>query len=254
MVDLRDPRVDSWPLMSSVWPSALICATYVLLVTVFGKKIMEKRDPFKIKGIMICYNLAQTLFSFWMFREGWKRSVSGSYSWHCEPVDYSNNTQSRAILSLAWWFFISKFTDMFDTIFFVARKKFSHVSFLHVFHHGIMPIMCWFGPRFIGGGSTGFGPFLNSGVHTIMYLYYLLSSLGPKMQKYLWWKRYITIIQLLQFVMIFLHSLQPFFFECGYPRAASAMFIGFSGFFFVLFIAFYKKAYKIEWTYIEKRK
>ena len=40
------------------------------------------------------------------------------------------------------------------------------------------------------------GALLNSGVHVIMYSYYALSSLGPQVQKYLWWKRHITHIQL----------------------------------------------------------
>jgi elongation of very long chain fatty acids protein 4 len=37
---------------------------------------------------------------------------------------------------------------------------------------------------------------LNSFVHTIMYAYYGLSALGPWVQKYLWWKKYITQMQL----------------------------------------------------------
>ena len=43
--------------------------------------------------------------------------------------------------------------------------------------------------RFVGGGQSGFGPFLNSGVHMVMYLYYFLAACGPSLQKYLWWKR-----------------------------------------------------------------
>lgn len=29
-----------------------------------------------------------------------------------------------------------------------------------------------------------------------MYGYYGLAALGPQMQKYLWWKKYLTIIQM----------------------------------------------------------
>ena len=38
MVDLRDPRVDSWPLMSSIWPTVIICALYVYIVKVAGPR------------------------------------------------------------------------------------------------------------------------------------------------------------------------------------------------------------------------
>ena len=36
---------------------------------------------------------------------------------------------------------------------------------------------------------------MQMGVHVVMYFYYLMSSLGPQVQKYLWWKRYITRLQ-----------------------------------------------------------
>ena len=38
MVDLRDPRVDSWPLMSSIWPTTAICVVYVYIVKVLGPR------------------------------------------------------------------------------------------------------------------------------------------------------------------------------------------------------------------------
>ena len=37
---------------------------------------------------------------------------------------------------------------------------------------------------------------LNSFIHVIMYAYYGLSACGPRIQKYLWWKRYITQAQI----------------------------------------------------------
>ena len=43
--------------------------------------------------------------------------------------------------------------------------------------------------RFVGGGHGGFAAFFNCGVHTVMYLYYLLAAAGPRLHKYLWWKR-----------------------------------------------------------------
>ena len=65
-----------------------------------------------------------------------------------------------------------------------------------------------------------------SGVHTIMYFYYMCAAFGPSVQKYLWWKKYITTIQLVQFVLVFFHAIQPLFFECDFPKAASLMFAG----------------------------
>ena len=40
---------------------------------------MEDRKPFELKGIIIAYNLFQTLLSFWGFTQGWKFYVTGDY-------------------------------------------------------------------------------------------------------------------------------------------------------------------------------
>lgn len=50
-----------------------------------------------------------------------------------------------------WWFYFSKFTEFFDTLFFILRKKNSHVSTLHVIHHGCMPFSIWMGLKFAPG-------------------------------------------------------------------------------------------------------
>ena len=86
---------------------------------------------------------------FWFFASclSCRFFVSGSYSWRCEPVDYSQDAEALRALNLAWIFYFSKIIDMIDSVIFLMKKKFSHLSFLHVFHHGIMPFYCWWGPR-----------------------------------------------------------------------------------------------------------
>lgn len=101
-----------------------------------------------------------------------------------------------------WWYYFSKFTEFFDTIFFVMRKRYDQVSTLHVIHHGIMPVSVWWGVKFTPGGHSSFFGFLNTFVHIIMYTYYMLAAMGPHMQKYLWWKRYLTVLQMVGFIDI----------------------------------------------------
>lgn len=48
------------------------------------------------------------------------------------------------------------------------------------------------------GGMGSFHAMINSFVHVVMYLYYGLSALGPVAQPYLWWKKYMTAIQLVR--------------------------------------------------------
>jgi hypothetical protein len=71
----------------------------------------------------------------------------------------------------------------------------------------------WSGIKYVGGGQSKFFFFfelqidlliflalfvgaLNSFIHVLMYSYYGLSACGPQIQKYLWWKRYITQAQM----------------------------------------------------------
>ena len=82
------------------------------------------------------------------------------------------------------------------------------MSLLHVVHHGIMPLSVWPGLRFMPGGHASFFGLLNTFVHIFMYAYYMLSAMGPKYQKYVWWKQHMTTLQMVQFVGIMVHAFQ----------------------------------------------
>lgn len=62
-------------------------------------------------------------------------------------------------------------------------------------------------PGFSGGHITLLC-ILNSFIHVVMYGYYLLAAMGPRVRPYLWWKKYLTTMQMIQFVIIFVHSFQ----------------------------------------------
>lgn len=134
------------------------------------------------------------------------------------------------------------------------RKRYDQVSTLHVIHHGLMPASVWWGVKFTPGGHSSFFGFLNTFVHIIMYTYYMLAAMGPKVQKYLWWKKYLTVIQMIQFVLVMVHAFQLLFQnDCNYP-IYFAYFIGAHAvLFYFLFSNFYKQAYtkqKVHLKYI----
>jgi hypothetical protein len=43
---------------------------------------------------------------------------------------------------------------------------------------------------------------LNAFVHIIMYTYYLFAAFGPRFQKYLWWKKYLTVLQMVGLLLM----------------------------------------------------
>jgi len=241
--DLRDPRVDDWFLMSSVWPNVGLCALYYYIIRIWGPRFMKDREPYNIQSLITAYNLFQTLFSLWIWWKATKFWLTGKYNWLCQPVDFSYTQDGFDAADMTWWYFFSKYVDFFDSFFFLARKKFTHLSTLHVVHHCIMPFTSWFGIRFVGGGHTTFCGFLNMGVHIIMYFYYFMSTMGPSVQKYLWWKRYLTKLQMGQFVTFFIHACFPLFIECDFPKIFSYVILFHGAMFFVLFANFYIQSY-----------
>ncbi|KAB0401053.1 hypothetical protein E2I00_003307 [Balaenoptera physalus] len=214
--------------MSSPLPQTIILGLYVYFVTSLGPKLMENRKPFELKKAMITYNFFIVLFSVYMCYEasfvmsGW----GTGYSFRCEIVDYSRSPTALRI-------------------FFVLRKKSSQVTFLHVFHHTIMPWTWWFGVKFAAGGLGTFHAFLNTAVHVVMYSYYGLCALGPAYQKYLWWKKYLTSLQLVQFVIVTIHIGQFFFMEdCKYQFPVFLYIImSYGCIFLLLFLHFWYRAY-----------
>ena len=60
------------------------------------------------------------------------------------------------------------------------------------------------------------------------------------MQKYIWWKEYLTKAQLVQFSLMIIHSTQLLFYEdCEYPWQFVLSVFGLASSFFVLFANFY---------------
>ncbi|XP_041766402.1 elongation of very long chain fatty acids protein AAEL008004 isoform X2 [Anopheles merus] len=241
-----DPRTKEWPLMSSPLPTLALCLGYVYLVKVLGPRLMENRKPFQLKNTLIVYNFVQVVFSAWLFYECLMGGWWGEYSFRCQPVDHGTTGRAMRMVHACWWYYFSKFTEFFDTFFFVMRKKSSQVSTLHVIHHGCMPMSVWFGVKFTPGGHSTFFGLLNTFVHIVMYTYYLFTALGPQFQKYLWWKKYLTALQMVQFVLIMVHAFQLLFIDCNYPKAF-VWWIGMHAvMFFFLFNEFYQNTYKVQ--------
>nr|XP_018901260.1 PREDICTED: elongation of very long chain fatty acids protein 1 [Bemisia tabaci] len=241
--DLGDKRTNDWPLLGSPVPGLTILGLYLYFCLSLGRKWMANRPPFKLTKTLIAYNFIQVVVSVWIFFEALDAAWLRDYSWRCEPVDFSRTPKAMRIAWAVYMYFLAKISELLDTIFFVLRKKDNQVSFLHVYHHTTMPMIAWGAAKYFPGGHGTFIGLVNSFIHIIMYTYYMLAAFGPKMQPYLWWKKYITTLQLGQFLATFLHSCQLLIYDCGYPRFAMYFVLPNAAFFFWLFSDFYRKAY-----------
>jgi len=116
-----------------------------------------------------------------------------------------------------------------------------------------MPLLWWVGVKFIPGGEAFFSSTLNSCVHVLMYTYYLLSAIGPSMQRYLWWKKYMTSLQLLQFWTVMLKTIYALNYPCGFPLEYGYVLIGYMVSHILLFSNFYYKTYTLSACGTDKR-
>ncbi|RXM29851.1 Elongation of very long chain fatty acids protein 1 [Acipenser ruthenus] len=196
IIKVQDPRLNVYPMMQSPTLMTSILVGYVIFVLKVGPRFMANRKPYDLKGVMVVYNFFLVAFSIFIVYEFLMSGWATDYTWKCDPVDFSNSPQGLRMVRVAWFFLFSKFIELLDTVFFVLRKKNGQVTFLHVFHHSVMPWTWWWGVKFGPGGIGSFHAMVNSVVHVIMYFYYGLSAAGPRFQKYLWWKKYMTAIQL----------------------------------------------------------
>lgn len=118
------------------------------------------------------------------------------------------------------------------------------VSNLHVFHHSIVPIASWSVFKFYPSIENAMYPFINTIVHVIMYVYYTMASFGPQVEPYLGWKKYLTALQLVQFLLIIVHSVRAPFIGCPLNSVFVVLIsVLLGGIFFYLFYCFYQDNY-----------
>ncbi|XP_034438434.1 elongation of very long chain fatty acids protein 1b [Hippoglossus hippoglossus] len=240
-----DPRLKDYPMMQNPISMTATLLSYLLFVMYLGPRFMANRKPFQLKEAMIVYNFLLVGLSIFIVYEFLMSGWATTYTWRCDPIDTSNSPEALRMVRVAWLFWFSKIIELMDTVFFVLRKKQGQITFLHIFHHSFMPWTWWWGICYAPGGMGSFHAMVNSTVHIIMYFYYGLSAAGPRFQKFLWWKKYMTAIQLIQFVLVSLHATQYYFLHsCDYQFPMVLHLIWMYGtFFFVLFSNFWVQAY-----------
>ncbi|XP_071121167.1 very long chain fatty acid elongase 4-like isoform X1 [Mytilus edulis] len=241
-LSISDPRVKDWFLMQSIVPTLVTTIAYIIIVLA-GMKFMEKREPVKLGNFLFYYNIALVILNLHIFTQVIYYTTKAGYNYSCQTVVYNDDVNELQIAKALWWFYFSKCLEMLDTIFFVLRKKNNQVSFLHVYHHASMFPLWWIGVKWVAGGQSFFGAMINSFIHVVMYGYYGLSALGPHMQKYLWWKRYLTMMQLTQFYVGMIYTLQSLYFDCDFPKWMQYAGFCYGATIIALFLNFYIQTY-----------
>ena len=167
---------------------------YPIIMNLFyinvSKKELQTIHPNIIHNFSLVHNLFLQLFSLYTFINLLNVFIHNAV--YAGPQYYFNIPGVENVL---FWFYLSKYYEFIDTFILYAKKR--EPIFLQKFHH-MGATFIWHLGYVYKLDSIYFASLLNSGVHSIMYLYYfccMFPNISNKIRKY---KLYITIIQIVQ--------------------------------------------------------
>jgi len=219
----------------------------VYLVVIFLLyQFMRNKKAFELAYLLAAHNFFLCFLSLIMAIGVSGRVLTVLYNFG--PYHLYCGTFSEEDEKLYFWsnlFYLSKYYELVDTVFVVLRKK--PLTLLHIWHHCSVVYVCWLATRhqIVMGWITCYQ---NCMIHVIMYYYYAIQSLE---KRDFWWRRYLTSLQIVQFVLdIFSSIFFPYFLYYNIPCKGTleawlvANVTGFS--FFLLFLNFYYHNYRKE--------
>ncbi|SPQ94746.1 unnamed protein product (mitochondrion) [Plasmodiophora brassicae] len=239
-----------WP-MVNFYHLLLAVAAYLVLLFLAKQAMLKRGKGFELKTFSLMHNLAMTALSLYMFVQTCRELYIQKYSLWNNPVDPTPAGDGMA--HVIYVFYISKFFEFIDSFIIVARFRLRQLAFIHVYHHTSIVFICWAACYFWPGGDSYFVVLLNSFVHVVLYGYYFASSIVEKPQpgaRVSWaspyfWRRYITTLQLCQFVAMLGQSLYMLTVkEARYSRKGAAYLGIYMLTMLYVFGSFYKENYK----------
>uniref|UniRef100_A0A336LMV5 Elongation of very long chain fatty acids protein n=1 Tax=Culicoides sonorensis TaxID=179676 RepID=A0A336LMV5_CULSO len=242
----KNPETDQWPLYSSPLPTVIILAFYSTFALYLGPKMMKNRKPLNLLWVIRVYNVFQISHNLFLLITGvtTKNYFGVLFSFGCKQLSPSESADFAKAVDYAFWqYYINKVLDLLDTIFFVLRKKQSHVTFLHVYHHISMVILTFGVGKYFAGVEPQFTGLINIIIHIFMYSYYTISSFGSLFTFHLKYKKFLTKLQIIQFLLVLVHSMMAHYLSCGFNLIVVKFFIFEAAMNLVLFMNFYRKTY-----------
>lgn len=224
---------------------------YLAIISLLGRW-MTDRKPFQLKAAMRVYNVTQVVLCSYM-AVGLLFSPlldAPSLPRFLGLIPIPNFCAIAApYTSHAEWYilvhYLSKFLDLFDTVFIILRKKDEQLSFLHVYHHASIGVVWGIVLRTgNGSGTAAYGAWVNSVIHVLMYSHYFVTSFGINNPL----KKWLTASQICQFYSCVAHALLVSYYigvgwEASVPKQLAALQVCYHMSMITLFSAFYKRKF-----------
>ncbi|KAI7867292.1 fatty acid elongase [Spinellus fusiger] len=224
--------------------------TYYLIIF-GGRHLMQNLQPIKCKRLFQIHNVLLTATSAILLVLIVEQVIPKIYHHGFHYSVCSEEALSNELETLYYLNYLVKYWELLDTVFLVIKKK--KLEFLHYFHHSMTMALCY--TQLAGRTPVSYVPItLNLSVHVLMYYYYYRTASGAK----IWWKKYLTGMQITQFVIdlgliyslafshfifIYANSILPSFGTCAGSETAAIFGCFILTSYLVLFINFYRLTY-----------
>eukprot|EP00271_Cylindrocystis_brebissonii_P016019 TRINITY_DN39151_c0_g1_i1.p1 TRINITY_DN39151_c0_g1~~TRINITY_DN39151_c0_g1_i1.p1 ORF type:complete len:282 (-),score=15.24 TRINITY_DN39151_c0_g1_i1:469-1314(-) len=250
-VDIRhlSPVTKDLPFVNSPTPVLLSAVAYLVIVFLWSSWIRSsnlepiKKDPALLRLLVLFHNLFLCGLSLYMgigiLIECWRNG----FMLLGNPILPSQVKLGHLI----YIFYISKLYEFMDTIIMLLKRNLRQVSYLHVYHHSTICLIWWMMAYRCPGGDAYFSALFNSWIHVAMYLYYLLAALIGKdekrRKKYLFWGKYLTVMQMVQFASFIAQSVYGLLRPETYPVGVCRVLFVYSLSLLLFFCDFFFKKY-----------
>lgn len=184
--------------MQRYWHTSFYAVAIYMMVIFGGQAYMSQRPAFRLKKLLTLWNTSLALFSI----VGTLRTLPellhilsrfGFYHSVCH-TSFIEIVKPSGFWT--WMFTLSKVPELGDTVFIILRKQ--NLIFLHWYHHITVLLFTWFTYSEYTAPARWFVD-MNYLVHSLMYSYYALRSLGVKIPKQM--AMAITTSQIIQMII-----------------------------------------------------
>jgi len=233
--------------------SSLVSALCSYVLIVFSTQYwMKDRKRFDLYFVIVGHNLLLCALSivmlFAVVYEVYQKWMQNGQSLELLFCDSEGKLSEGRQVAWFYIFYLSKFYELLDTLIIVLKKN--KIIFLHIYHH-IITIVLVFVMMNQAVAVQWLAITANCMVHIPMYFYYAMSTLGYD----IWWKKYITLFQITQFIVDVTSNLLGFTFhfgflgkgkQCSGPLWAWCFGQGVLLSFLFLFIHFWRRNYRMK--------
>jgi len=223
----------------------------VYLLLVFGlRDFMKNRDKISSLGYLplihnfnsLCISVLSLTGMLYYFIQ-----LNITHNWDpnitfCDPQRVAVN--KGGLYFFIYLFYLSKYYDLLDTFIIVLRK--GKLMVLHVWHHFITVILVWSCLQTYVPVQWS-AEILNAFVHVPMYYFYL----NCELKREIWWKRYLTLLQIFQFVTVNGLHLTSFYFHyvlgkncSSFDTYSNQLGLCVINSYLILFVQFYRQSYR----------